>query len=201
MVAEKNSWLEMRLTTDIGLIGLPNAGKSSLLAVLTHANPKIGDYPFTTLEPNLGVMDKIVIADIPGLIEGAHTGRGLGIEFLRHVEKTKVLVHCIDSTEIDLIKAYETVRNELGLYSKSLLELPEIILLTKIDLVDNEKFKKRIEDFKKKMLQSYSSSEQSESRSSNNEAMKQFNNDVLPISIYNPESLDQLKSLISKKLI
>jgi len=198
---EKNLLLEMRLIADIGLIGLPNAGKSSLLAVLTHANPKIGDYPFTTLEPNLGVMDKIVIADIPGLIEGAHTGRGLGIEFLRHVEKTKVLVHCIDSTEIDLIKAYETVRNELGLYSKSLLELPEIILLTKIDLVDNEKFKKRIEDFKKKMLQSYSSSEQSESRSSNNEAMKQFNNDVLPISIYNPESLDQLKSLISKKLI
>lgn len=175
---EKNLKLELRLIADVGLIGLPNAGKSSLLAKLTHARPKIGDYPFTTLEPSLGVMDSIILADIPGLIEGAHTGKGLGIKFLKHVEKTKVLVHCVDSTEQDPLKAYNTVRNELGQYNKALLDLPEIILLTKIDLIDEKMLKKKIKDVKKQSL----------------------NNDVLPISIYSPESLDKLKNLISKKI-
>lgn len=182
---EKQLELVMKLIADVGFIGLPNAGKSSLLAALTHANPKIGDYPFTTLEPNLGVINGIIIADIPGLIEGAHAGRGLGIKFLKHVEKTKVLVHCIDSTEQDPIKVYNTIRNELGLYKKSLLELPEIILLTKIDLTDEKELKKRIEDFKKK-----------KSKSPDNETMKQFNNNILPISIYSLDSLERFKKII-----
>jgi len=108
----------MRLIAQVGLIGLPNAGKSSLLAELTNASPKIGNYPFTTLEPNLGVMQGIVIADIPGLIEGASSGKGLGIQFLRHVEKTTLLVHCIDGTTKDITTAYKTVREELEKYNK-----------------------------------------------------------------------------------
>lgn len=183
---EKELLLEMKLIADVGLIGLPNAGKSSLLAVLTHASPKIGDYPFTTLEPNLGVMDKIVIADIPGLIEGAHTGRGLGIEFLRHVEKTKVLVHCIDSTDENPYLTYKTVRKELELYSKSLLELPEIILLTKIDLIDEKELQKKINSLCHPELARLASKRVSGSPEK----------EVLPISIYNPESLDKLKNII-----
>ncbi len=108
---EKILNLELRIIADVGLIGLPNAGKSSLLKALTHASPKIGNYPFTTLEPNIGMMNNISLADIPGLIEGAYEGKGLGIEFLRHVEKTKLLIHCIDSTIDDLMKTYATVND------------------------------------------------------------------------------------------
>lgn len=131
----KTLTLELKLLADVGLIGLPNAGKSTLLSVLTKATPKIADYPFTTLEPNLGVMDNLVIADIPGLIEGASQGRGLGIEFLRHVERCRVLVHVIDATSKTIAADYNQVRNELGQYSPKLLEKPEIIVLNKIDLL------------------------------------------------------------------
>jgi len=133
--------LELKLLADIGLIGLPNAGKSTLLSVLTKATPKIADYPFTTLEPNLGVFRSgmtrcdLVIADIPGLIEGASRGKGLGIEFLRHAERCRVLVHLLDATSKTIKADYQQVRNELGQYSPKLLEKPEIIILNKIDLL------------------------------------------------------------------
>lgn len=133
---EKELSLELLLIADIGLIGLPNAGKSSLLAVLTNAQPKIGNYPFTTVEPNLGMLGKIIIADIPGLIEGASHGKGLGIKFLKHIERTGLLVHCIDAQSDDPLKDYETVRNEFAKYSDTLLKKPEVILLTKTDLLD-----------------------------------------------------------------
>ena len=126
--------LELRIIAEIGLIGLPNAGKSSILKALTMATPKIGAYPFTTLEPNIGMLETHAIADIPGLIEGASKGKGLGIDFLRHIEKTKILVHCIDSSNSSPKKTYDTVRNELKKFDAHLLEKPEYILLTKTDL-------------------------------------------------------------------
>ena len=146
-------WLQLKTIADIGIIGLPNAGKSSLLASITSANPKIANYKFTTLNPNLGVAvydDKeITLADIPGLIEGAHKGVGLGTKFLKHIERCKTLLHLIDVTEKDLIRSYKQIRAELGKYSKSLLKKNEIIVLNKIDLID----KKNLES-KKKILSS-----------------------------------------------
>lgn len=133
---EKNIHLELRIIAEIGLIGLPNAGKSSLLAALTNATPSIGAYPFTTLTPNIGMFGTHPIADIPGLIEGASLGIGLGIKFLKHIEKTKILVHCIDITVDDPLQAYETVRKEFNVYNPLLLEKPEIIFLNKTDLVN-----------------------------------------------------------------
>ena len=170
---EKKLFLELRLIADVGLIGLPNAGKSSLLSVLTNATPKIGAYPFTTLEPNIGMLNGHAIADIPGLIEGASKGKGLGFEFLKHIEKTKVLVHCIDSSEVNPEKAYETVRNEFKQYNILLLDKPEIILLTKTDLVDEKTFKRNMKILKKK-------------------------GKVLTVSIYNPVSLNILKQELEK---
>jgi GTPase len=130
--------LELKRIADIGLIGLPNAGKSSVLSVLTHATPKIGDYPFTTLEPNIGMMDSHPIADIPGLIEGASEGKGLGFTFLKHIEKTKILVHCIDASSDDVKKAYMTVRQELEAFNGDLVKKPEIIALLKSDLISEQ---------------------------------------------------------------
>lgn len=143
--------LELRLLADVGLIGLPNAGKSTLLQMLTNAHPKIGDYPFTTLEPNLGVLNikdakRVVLADIPGLIEGASKGKGLGIKFLKHIEKTKLLVHCIDSSSEDVAATYDTVRKEFKEYEPELLEKPEILLLTKTDLVTPEELAIKVKE-------------------------------------------------------
>jgi GTP-binding protein len=149
---EKVLLLELKLIADIGLIGLPNAGKSSLLAVLTHAHPKIGDYPFTTLEPNLGVLGDKTLADIPGLIEGASEGKGLGINFLKHIEKTKLLLHCIDASDPDPLKTYKVVREEFRHFNEALLEKPEIILLTKTDLVEKKDLEKKIKLFEKKKM-------------------------------------------------
>ena len=146
-------WLQLKTIADIGIIGLPNAGKSSLLASITSANPKIANYKFTTLNPNLGVAvydDKeITLADIPGLIEGAHKGVGLVTKFLKHIERCKTLLHLIDVTENDLIRSYKQIRAELGKYSKSLLKKNEIIVLNKIDLIDKKNL-----DLKKKILSS-----------------------------------------------
>lgn len=164
--------LILSLIADIGLIGLPNAGKSSLLAVLTSATPKIGNYPFTTLEPNLGVYGKTIIADIPGLIEGASIGKGLGIQFLKHIEKTKILMHCIDSTDANVTTAYQTVRTEFQEYNKTLLDKEEIILLTKKDLVSEKQVKKQIK------------------------SLKQFKRRVIPLSIYDEKSLDNLTEIL-----
>ena len=147
-------WLQLKTIADIGIIGLPNAGKSSLLAAITSATPKIANYKFTTLNPNLGVAvydDKeITLADIPGLIEGAHEGVGLGIKFLKHIERCKSLLHMIDITEGDLKKSYSQVRKELKNYSKDLLKKDEIVVLNKIDLLDDKEVKKIKDNFLKK---------------------------------------------------
>ena len=148
-------WLQLKTIADIGIIGLPNAGKSSFLASITNANPKIANYQFTTLNPNLGVAtydDKeITIADIPGLIEGAHLGVGLGIQFLKHVERCKTLLHLIDVTNQDLEKAYFQVKNELKNYSVDLLKKKELIVLNKIDLITDKALKEMINKFSKKI--------------------------------------------------
>jgi GTP-binding protein len=135
---EKQLLLELRIIAEIGLIGLPNAGKSSLLAVLTHATPTIGAYPFTTLEPNIGMLGTHAIADIPGLIEGASKGKGLGVDFLRHIEKTKILFHCIEATNTSPKKSYDIIRREFQKFNSALLDKPEYILITKTDLVDTK---------------------------------------------------------------
>jgi len=147
-------WLQLKTIADVGIIGLPNAGKSSLLAAITSATPKIANYKFTTLNPNLGVAvydDKeITLADIPGLIEGAHEGVGLGIKFLKHIERCKSLLHMIDITEDDLKKSYSQVRKELKNYSKDLIKKDEIVVLNKIDLLDEKEVKKIKDNFLKK---------------------------------------------------
>ena len=147
-------WLQLKTIADVGIIGLPNAGKSSLLAAITSATPKIANYKFTTLNPNLGVAvydDKeITLADIPGIIEGAHEGVGLGIKFLKHIERCKSLLHMIDITEGDLKKSYSQVRKELKNYSKDLLKKDEIVVLNKIDLLDDKEVKKIKDNFLKK---------------------------------------------------
>jgi len=146
-------WLQLKTIADIGIVGLPNAGKSSLLAAITNASPKIANYKFTTLNPNLGVAtydDKeITLADIPGLVEGAHEGVGLGIQFLKHIERCKALMHLIDITNEDLENTYQQVKNELRSYSKKLLEKKEIIVLNKTDLLDKNIVKKLVNNFSK----------------------------------------------------
>lgn len=141
--------IEISLIADVGLIGFPNAGKSSLLNALTSAHAKVGDYPFTTLDPNLGDLYGYIIADIPGLIEGASDGKGLGYKFLRHVAKTKFLVHLISLENQNPMKAYETIRGELEKYGSNLTEKSEIILLTKTDVSDPETIAATVKKFEK----------------------------------------------------
>lgn len=141
--------IEISLIADVGLIGFPNAGKSSLLNIMTNAQAKVGDYPFTTLDPNLGDLYGYIIADIPGLIEGASEGKGLGHKFLRHISKTKVLVHLVSFEQANMMKAYETVRKELEKYEGSIDQKEEIILLTKTDTVPQEVVEQTLKKFKK----------------------------------------------------
>ena len=146
-------WFQLKTIADVGIVGLPNAGKSSLLGAITNATPKIANYKFTTLNPNLGVAtydDKeITLADIPGLVEGAHEGVGLGIQFLKHIERCKTLMHLIDITNEDLENTYQQVKNELGSYSKELLNKKEIIVLNKTDLLDGDTVKEIVKNFSK----------------------------------------------------
>ena len=148
-------WLQLKVIADIGIIGMPNAGKSSLLSVLTKAKPKVANYPFTTLNPNLGVASysdkEITIADIPGLIEGAHEGIGLGDKFLRHIERCKSLIHLIDITNENILEDYEKIRNELSKYSASLLKKKEVIVFNKIDIIENSEVEEKIIYFRKKI--------------------------------------------------
>jgi len=166
--------INLKLIADCGLVGFPNAGKSSLLKELTAAKPKIGDYPFTTLEPNLGEINGKILADIPGLIEGASKGKGLGVEFLKHVERVSFLLHCISCEVKDPKKSYHTIRKELGAYNQKLLDKPEIILLTKIDLKSETEIKKQIK------------------------VLKTLGKQTLPVSIHNLKSIEGLKNFITK---
>jgi len=177
--------LELKLLADIALIGLPNAGKSTLISVVSAARPKIADYPFTTLEPNLGVVDmgerSFVVADIPGLIEDASAGKGLGIKFLKHIERTKAFVHLVDCSwclnEFEAFESYVTVKAELGNYNQDLLNKKELICLTKIDAMSEEEIKK---------FQDYFETE--------------LDKKVLPISAISGRNIDKLKELMSKTL-
>ena len=168
-------WLQLKTIADIGIIGLPNAGKSSLLASVTNANPKIANYQFTTLNPNLGVASydnkEITIADIPGLVEGAHKGTGLGIQFLKHIERCKSLLHLIDITSEDLKKSYQQVKNELKKYSNKLIKKKELIVLNKIDLIDEKEVNHIIKDFK-----------------------KNTKSEVIAVSTFNKSSVSKIKS-------
>jgi len=150
---EKWIWLRLKLIADAGLVGLPNAGKSTFLAAVSAAKPKIADYPFTTLHPNLGVVSigerDLVLADIPGLIEGAHEGQGLGDRFLGHVERCAILVHLIDGTQEDVKTAYKTIRGELAAYAEELAEKPEIVVLNKIDAIDPDEVKEKLKVLKR----------------------------------------------------
>jgi len=146
---ERNLRLELKMIADVGLIGLPNVGKSSLLNALTRAKSRVANYPFTTLNPSLGVYYELILADIPGLIEGASSGKGLGIKFLRHVERTKTLFHLISSESQDPVKDYQVIRQELGAYNKELLVKEEYVFLCKSDLVDKAELKKKLGQLKK----------------------------------------------------
>lgn len=168
----RNFKVILKLIADLGLIGLPNAGKSSLLNELTAANAKIGAYPFTTVEPNLGAMEGKIIADIPGLIEGASSGKGLGIQFLKHIEKVKILLHCISSESSDLKQDYLTVREEMEKFNPELLKKTEIIVLTKSDLLNQKQLKEKVAD------------------------LKFTKRKIYPVSIHNWESLADFKSYL-----
>ena len=170
---KRNLKIILRLLADIGLIGLPNAGKSSLLNALTNAKARVGSYPFTTLEPNLGELNGKIIADIPGLIEGASEGKGLGFRFLKHIEKVSLLVFCIASDSDDLANDYQTVLKELKNFNPALIKRKGIALLTKIDLVNDQELKEKIQEFKKLIAKVY------------------------PVSIYDLESLEELKKILT----
>ncbi len=148
-------WLQLKVIADIGIIGKPNAGKSSLLAALTRAKPKIANYPFTTINPNLGVSyyggKEITLADIPGLVEGAHKGIGLGDKFLRHIERCKVLLHVVDLSEDDLLSSYKKIKLELSNYDKTLMKKKEIIFFNKSDLLEDHEMNEKLKGFKKKI--------------------------------------------------
>ena len=169
---ERDLYINLKLIADYGLIGLPNAGKSSLLKEITNAKPKIGDYPFTTLEPNLGALEGKIIADIPGLIEGASKGKGLGIKFLKHIEKVSLLFHCLSCELEEPEKSYRQIRNELKHYNPKLLKIPEIILLTKTDLKSEKEVKLSLE------------------------VLKKLKKQILPVSIHNWDSLEKLRTFI-----
>ena len=148
-------WLQLKVIADIGIVGMPNSGKSSLLSVLTSARPKIANYPFTTINPSLGVTSynnkEVILADIPGLIEGAHEGIGLGDKFLKHIERCNNILHLIDITNNNLLEDYSKVRKELFKYSNKLTKKREIIVFNKIDMVNNEEINKKIDIFNKKI--------------------------------------------------
>ena len=148
-------WLQLKVIADIGIIGMPNSGKSSLLSVITSAKPKIANYPFTTINPNLGVANyddkEITLADIPGLIEGANEGIGLGDKFLRHIERCKSILHLIDITEDNLLENYSKIRKVLHKYGNKLAKKRELIVFNKVDMLNDEEIKKKVEIFRKKI--------------------------------------------------
>ena len=175
-------WLQLKVIADAGIIGLPNAGKSSLLSRCTRAKPKIANYPFTTINPNLGVLSmnhkEVILADIPGLIEGSHKGVGLGDKFLRHIERCKILIHLIDISEKDIIGNYLKIRNELSKYDKSILKKKEIVVFNKSDLVNMDLITEKLKNFRR-------------------ETKKNFE----IISLVSKQNFDKVKKLIHSKCI
>jgi len=169
--------LELKLIADVGLIGLPNVGKSSLINELTNTKIKVANYPFTTLEPNLGVYFDLILADIPGLIEGASLGKGLGIKFLRHIERTKILFHFVTADSVNPVLDYKTVRNELGAYNKMLLEKSEYLFISKKDLVSSDTITEIIKKF------------------------RELNKNVMPISIFDWESIELVKKILNDLIL
>lgn len=169
---EKHFHVVLKFIAEYGLVGLPNAGKSSLLNELTHAKAEVGAYPFTTLEANLGSFHGKIIADIPGLIEGASAGKGLGFKFLKHIEKVKKLLHCISADSEDVVKDYQTINNELASYNPVLIKKGRLILLTKTDLASNELVQQQTE------------------------ILKQFGFPIFPVSIHDWDSLSRLQSAL-----
>lgn len=168
---------ELKLIADVGFIGMPNVGKSSLLNELTNAKSKVANYPFTTLEPNLGAYYDLILADLPGLIEGASLGKGLGIKFLRHIERTKILFHFVAADSADPVSDYKTVRDELGTYNKMLLEKPEYVFLSKKDAV---------------------------SEAAANEAaekLKELNKNITQISIFDWDSIEFVKKILNELIL
>ena len=166
--------LELKLIADVGFIGLPNAGKSSLLNELTEAKSKVANYAFTTLEPNLGSYYGLILADIPGLIEGANTGKGLGIKFLRHIERTKTFFHLITAESEDPVKDYKTIKKELRSFNKELIKKPEYVFLTKSDVLSEKEIKKKLMKLKK------------------------LNKNILAISVHDWDSLEKVKKILNK---
>ena len=166
--------LELKLIADVGFVGLPNAGKSSMLNELTQASAKVANYPFTTLEPNLGVYFDLILADIPGLIEGSSAGKGLGIKFLRHVERTNILFHFVSAESDDPVRDYKTIRAELGAYNKALLKKTEYLFLSKSDLLEPR-------DLRKKLA-----------------ALRKIRKGTFPLSIIDDASVDALKKILNK---
>jgi len=168
--------LELKMIADVGFVGLPNVGKSSLLNELTRANIKVANYPFTTLDPNLGVYYSLILADIPGLIEGASLGKGLGIKFLKHIERTKIIFHFISAESKDPLADYKIIRNELKTHNKELLLKPEYIILTKSDLFPEKDIKKKIN------------------------ILKKTRKEVLAVSIIDEESLKSVEKILRKRI-
>ncbi len=166
----------MRLIADLGLVGLPNAGKSSLLNDLTAAKSKVGNYAFTTLEPHLGSYYGLIIADIPGLIEGASEGKGLGAKFLRHIERTRTLFHLVAADSNDVVRDYRIVRRELAAHSAALGEKSEQVLLTKSDAVSPQEVKEKIA------------------------ALKKIKIDAIPVSLLDPQSMERVRQILNQKL-
>lgn len=169
-----NIRLELKMIADVGIIGLPNAGKSSLINELTLANSRVANYPFTTLEPHLGVFYDLILADIPGLIEGASDGRGLGIKFLRHIERTRILFHLVSAESEKPVSDYKTVRKELGRYSKSMLKKDEYLFLSKTDMVEAKDVKNTLAKLKK------------------------LNKNVLAMSIHDFDSIQAVNKILQK---
>ena len=178
--SELTLWLKLKLLADVGLVGLPNVGKSSLLSVMSNAKPKIGDFSFTTLTPNLGLVSykqsDFILADIPGVIEGANLGKGIGIQFLGHIERCQVLVHVLDISSSSLISDFETILNELSQYKSDLVKKVKCVVLNKVDVIKSKKLEKIVETFNERGIE------------------------VFPISTFSRVGIDELKDRLLKLL-
>ncbi len=172
--------LELKFIADVGLIGYPNVGKSSLLNELTNANSKVANYPFTTLEPHLGVYYELILTDIPGLIEGASQGKGLGIKFLRHIERTKVLFHLVSAESQDPVKDYRAIRKELGAHNKEILKKPEYVFLSKSDMITKAEIKEKIASLEKIASQKNSTI-----------------TSIMPLTIYDDKDLKKVEKILN----